>query len=81
MATRSRRRPNDGDHEVTRTFTEPITYVFKVCEAATTDLLERGIGRVHRLTDQCDPGGRLHLRLRRSHLFVHGPEHRRATAR
>jgi PKD repeat protein len=28
--------PNDGKHDVNRNYTQPITYVFKVCEAATT---------------------------------------------
>lgn len=28
--------PNDGRHTVTRTFSDPATYYFKVCEAATT---------------------------------------------
>jgi PKD repeat protein len=28
--------PNDGRHTVTRSFTDPATYYFKVCEAATT---------------------------------------------
>jgi PKD repeat protein len=27
--------PNDGKHDVNRNYTKPITYVFKVCEAAT----------------------------------------------